>query len=118
MAGENGGVEGEVGELNMSQRTQVEELLGEVFDGAREGLRSELPPEEYERRRHDFVFHMVDWKDDLERLAHLFKKPEGLDAEGASNLLIGFLYHVVPHLNAAGRLLLDKIDDPFDDPGS
>jgi hypothetical protein len=43
----------------------------------------------------------------------LVEGPEQLDAEAASALVIGFLYHVVPHLNAAGRLLLDEISDPF-----
>lgn len=93
--------------------TEIEQLFGQVFDGAREGLRETLDPEEYERRRHDFIFHMIDWKDDLERLADLVKHPERQDEESASVFLIGFLYHVVPHLNAAGRLLLDEINDPF-----
>jgi hypothetical protein len=97
----------------MSQIGQLEELLGKLFDGVREGLRAELPPDEYERRRHEFVFHMTDWKDDLERLAELFKHPDRQDEEAVSTLLIGFLYHVVPHVTAAGRLLLDRIDDPF-----
>lgn len=97
----------------MSETAQLEELLGRVFDEAREGLRAELPPDEYERRRHDFIFHMMDWKDDLEQLAELFKHPDRLDADAASTFLIGLLYHVVPHINAAGRLMLDRIDDPF-----
>jgi hypothetical protein len=93
--------------------SKLEHLLGQVFDGAREGDRETLDAEEYERRRHDFVFHMTDWRDDLERLADLFRHPEQQDEESASVFLIGFLYHVIPHLNAAGRLLLDEIGDPF-----
>jgi hypothetical protein len=93
--------------------SQLEQLLGRVFDGAREGLREDLDPEEYEKRKHDFIFHMTDWKDDLERLAALFNNPDPQGEEAASVLLIGFLYHAVPHLNAAGRLLLDDIGDPF-----
>ena len=77
------------------------------------GSRAELPADEYEARRHDFVFHMVDWKDDLEQLAHLFESPQDQDEDAASALLIGFLHHALPHLNAAGKLLLDEIKDPF-----
>src|SRR5256885_2114404 len=97
----------------MSKVTHLEELLGKVFDGAREGLRAELPSDEYEKQRHDFVFHMLDWQDDLKRLSHLFDNPEDLNEEAAAVFLIGFLYHVLPHLSTAGRLLLDEIPDPF-----
>jgi hypothetical protein len=93
--------------------SKLEQLLGRVFDSAREGLREILDPQEYEKRRHDFIFHMADWKDDLERLADLYNHPERRDEDAASTLVIGFLYHVIPHLNAAGRLLLDEIGDPF-----
>jgi hypothetical protein len=93
--------------------SSIEQLLGQIFDGAREGERGTLDPAEYERRRHDFIFHMTDWSDDLERLADLFKHPEQQEEESASVFLIGFLYHVIPHLNAAGRLLLDEVGDPF-----
>ena len=93
--------------------SKIEQLLGQVFDEAREGLRETLDPEEYERRRHEFIFHMTDWREELEQLVELFKHPEQQDQESASVFLIGFLYHVIPHLNAAGRLLLDEIGDPF-----
>jgi hypothetical protein len=96
-------------------RTQptLEQLLGRVFDGAREGLRKKVDPAEYEKRRHDFVFHMTDWQSDLDRLADLFKNPDKYDEESASTLLMGFLYHVIPHLDAAGCLLLDKVSSSF-----
>ena len=97
----------------MSTGSQLEQLLSRVFEGAREGLREDLDPDEYEKRKHDFIFHMTDWKDDLGQLAALFHRPDLRDEEAASALLIGFLYHAVPHLNAAARLLLDDIGDPF-----
>jgi hypothetical protein len=97
----------------MNQVAHAEELLAKVFDGAREGLRAELSRDEYERRRHEFVFHLGDAREDLARLAELLAEPDKLDEEAASALIIGFLYHAVPHLNAACRLLLDHIDDPF-----
>lgn len=97
----------------MNQRAQIKDLLGRVFDAVREGLRAELSADEYEKRRYDFVFHMTDWADDLEQMAGWFRNPRCHDEDAASTLLIGFLSHAVPHLNVAGRLLLDRIEDPF-----
>lgn len=99
----------------MGRDDQLRELLGRAFDAAQNGLRDELTPEEYDRRRHDFVFHMADCADDLVRFAALANSPGQQDEEAATTFLIGLLYHVVPHLNAAGRLLLDHIPDPFAD---
>ena len=76
-----------------TQMARVELLLEKLFDSQREEWKAELPSEEFEQRRHDFVFHMTDWKDDLERMAELFTDPESQDEEAASILLIGFLYH-------------------------
>jgi hypothetical protein len=59
------------------------------------------------RFRNNFIFHMVDWSEDLVKLRELFKNPERFDEETASQVISGFLYHVIPHLRAAGRLLLD-----------
>jgi hypothetical protein len=100
----------------MDPSAEIKNLLGKVFDAASGGLRAELPADEYERRRYDFVFHMTDWADDLEQMAGWFKSPRRFDEEAAATFVIGFLYHVVPHLNAAGRLLLDDISDPFAEP--
>ena len=102
--------------MNMTKITptaRVEILLEKLFDTQREEWKDALPSEEFEQRRHDFVFHMTDWKDDLERLAALFNNSDQQDEEAATALLIGFLYHVVPHLNAAARLLLDDTGNPF-----
>jgi hypothetical protein len=101
--------------IHTSQKAKIELLLERLFDSQREEWKAELSPDEFERRRHDFVFHMTDWNGDLEGLAELFKNPDDLDEEAASSFLIGFLYHVLPHLNAAGRLLLGRISDPFAD---
>jgi hypothetical protein len=59
------------------------------------------------RRRQHFVFNMMDWAEDLERLAALYKNPEKFDKKAAGEIVAGFLYHALPHLSAAGRLLLD-----------
>jgi hypothetical protein len=100
----------------MQTVAKLEHLLGKIFDGAREGLRESLAPQEYEKRKQDFVFHLTDWADDLQQLADLFNRPNRQDEESASALVIGFLYHLIPHLNAAGRLLLDDIGDPLRPP--
>ena|SRR5260370_5259612 len=97
----------------MGTNIKLQELFAEVFDGAREGLRKELDPTEYEKRRHDFVFHMTDWRKDIDQLYDIINNPGSYDEDSASRILIGFLYHVIPHLSAAGRLLLDDIPDAF-----
>jgi hypothetical protein len=97
----------------MDRDTQFRELLGRVFDAAQDGLRDEIGPEEYERRRQDFVFHMTDVAGDAARFTELVNNPDRQDDKAATTFVIGFLYHVGPHLNAAGRLLLDEIKHPF-----
>ena len=57
--------------------------------------------------RRDFVFHMTDWNNDLERLAALYKHPDKFDKDSAGDIVAGFLYHALWHVRAAARLLLD-----------
>ncbi len=57
--------------------------------------------------RKDFVFHMTDWAGDLQRLAALYREPQDFAKTEAEAIVAGFLYHVIPHLVEAGRLLLD-----------
>jgi len=90
----------------------LEMLLSKVFDEMRDGVKKRVPVDEYERLKEEFVFHMSDWRDDLGRLEVLFRDPERDPADAARDVA-GFLYHVVPHLNAAARLLLDGVADPF-----
>lgn len=90
------------------------ELLGRAFDEHRGDLRVALSRDEYERLRHDFVFHMTDWLDDLDMLHVLRSAPESSTARDAMHALIGMLYHVPPHIKAAARLLLDRVEDPFE----
>ena len=56
---------------------------------------------------------MTDWQSDLEKLYEMCANPQCWQAESACEFLIGFLYHVVPHLNAAAKLLIDTVGDPF-----
>lgn len=96
----------------MASAASLESLLSDVFDDLREGLREELNPAEYERQRRAFVFHMLDGKDDLERLTALMNDPSTKEADAAT-MLTGILCHIVPHLNVAAKLLLDDVRDPF-----
>jgi hypothetical protein len=101
---------GRAPEVNMPASPQLVELLGRIFDSARQG---EGKQTDYQQRRQDFIFHMTDWLGDLKNLNELYAHPEEADLREARTSLIALLYHVIPHLNAAGRLLLDTIQDHF-----
>jgi hypothetical protein len=64
--------------------------------------------------RQDFIFHMTDWLYNLDYLTAIYDHPEQWNPNEAGREIAGFLYHVIPHLKAAGRLLLDKIPDAFE----
>lgn len=66
-----------------------------------------LDTEEDRRSQSDFVFHMTDWAENLEQLANLYRHPERFTKAEAEAIVSAFLYHVIPHLKEAGRLLLD-----------
>src|SRR5439155_8797625 len=91
---------------------KLRKLLGKVFDLMRGDERKAGDQDAYKTHRLDFVFHMTDWLKDLEELRELYEHPEKNTPEEASTRVIGFLVHVLPHLNAAGRLLLDEVSDP------
>ena len=88
---------------------KIEELLAQIFDE----LQELDNPEEHQRNKEEFVFHMLDWKNDLEKISQIYTSPEHYEVE-ASEIIAGFLYHVIPHLNRAGNLLLDSVPNPFD----
>jgi len=91
------------------KKLTLEELLGHTFDN----YRTVEDAAEHSHGKADFIFHMTDWISDLEALAALYQEPNNLDREAAHQVIFGFLIHALPHLNAAGRLLLDEIGDPF-----
>lgn len=101
----------------MSIDPKLQQLLNKVFAAASSwsDLRKS-DPARYKELRHDFVFHMTDWLRDLEKIHDLYEHPEKHDPDEAYTFIIGFLYHVIPHLNAAGRLLLDEVSSPFKPP--
>jgi hypothetical protein len=94
---------------------ELETLLGKVFDNSRRDDKRSLPREDYKRNREDFIFHMTDWLIDLKELNQIYRHSDEADVERTTISLMGFLYHVIPHLKAAGRLLLDEIPDPFEE---
>lgn len=87
---------------------KIENLMGQVYD-ALQSIDDKAANAEAKRQ---FVFHMTDWVDNLERLVKLYEEG-ALRKDQAAQTVAGFLYHVIPHLNAAGRLLLDRIPEPF-----
>lgn len=63
-------------------------------------------------RTSDFVFHMLDWQDDLQALAGLYKNPPEPSSPKWDRAVNGFLLHAVGHLIAAARLS-GWVPDPF-----
>ena len=55
----------------------------------------------------------MDWEDDLNKLRTFFDKPDAKSTEDATEMLIGILYHLIPHMTTAGTLLLDRVPNPF-----
>ncbi len=90
-------------------------LLGRVFDDAYADDRATLSDQDYARLRFDFIFHMTDWLDDLGRLNQVVSSPQARTTEEASGALMGFLIHAIPHLKAAGRILVGPPHDAFED---
>jgi len=91
----------------------LKKLLAKIFDAYQKPENPTLSAE----CRQDFIFHMTDWLEDLQRLSDLYDHPHGVKQKDAQQIVFGFLIHAVPHLMAAGRLLLGKeISHPFDYP--
>jgi hypothetical protein len=94
----------------MTRDPRLIRLLRAAFDQ----LQESPTPALHEERKWEFVFHMTDWAQDLQKLAELYRHPEAFDKAAAQHAVAGFLYHAIPHLKAAGRLLLDEIPDAFE----
>jgi hypothetical protein len=82
-----------------SSRRRLEKLLGAAYDEFNSKPRAVC--------RRNFIFHMIDWYGDFEKLAELYKYPERFNKKSASQVVSGFLYHAIWHIRAAGRLMLD-----------
>jgi hypothetical protein len=88
---------------------KLTDLLGQAFELARD--RADDP--NFDSHKWEFAFHMTDWQSDLEKRYRMDTAPSGWAPDSACDFLIGFLIHTVPHLNAAARLLVDDVGDPF-----
>jgi hypothetical protein len=96
----------------MKKPTTLDRLLADSFDtyGDVENAATDAC------KKADFIFHMTDWSSDLEKLAALYKDPNLLSQKEAQDVIFGFIVHAVPHLNAAHRLLVGEMSDPFAPP--
>ena len=90
---------------------KIKDFLGRVFEECWD--RSSFPPAEYADRNRAFVFHMSDWLGDLQELTSLYKHADEVDDGEASTKVLSILYHVIPHLKTAGRLLAPVVPDAF-----
>lgn len=93
------------------KRQKIEQILAQIFDE----LQEIEDPVKHTQAKENFVFHMVDWIHNLEELFQLYTTPEKYDTATSEKIIIGFLYHVIPHLNMAGSLLLGSIPNSFED---
>jgi hypothetical protein len=88
----------------MRATPELKKILGKVYDAYQKlddrALNSLC--------RQDFIFHMTDWLQDLQRLSSLYDHPEETGRDEAEDAVFGFLIHAVPHLMAASRLLRGK----------
>src|SRR5260370_896669 len=73
----------------MPTSPKLKKLLGRVYACARDGPGESLTAEEYGTRRRDFVFHMTDWQEDLEKLTQLFANPDHYDQDAACTFITG-----------------------------
>ena len=101
--------------MKREKRTLLAERLRQKKESARKSaltrklreafLRiAEVRPEPGDKRQHDFVFHMLDWEEDLVQLAKFYSEPASFSPRDIRRLLRGFLHHVPNHLIQAARL--------------
>ncbi len=96
----------------MYEQAKIRSLLEKVFDEMYSESRNKKSAR-YQEFRRDFGFHMTDWLEDLKELHDVFKNPDKYSGATACRQITGILYHVIPHLSAAGRILLEEIPDAF-----
>ena len=86
--------------LALSSDEQIRQALERVFRDVREDSGSPDP----DLHTRDFVFHMVDWREDLLALADLYRDPQGRSSAEWDRAVNGFLINATGHLLAAARL--------------
>ena len=82
-----------------ARRATLKQKLGESFERIADTDRRVR-----KQRRKDFVFHMVDWEDDLFRLAEFFRTPGRYGPRETDRILRRFLHHAPEHIVQAARL--------------
>jgi len=92
-----------------SSQQKLHKLLAQVYDR----FQKMEDPKTNAICKRNFVFHMTDWTPDLTKLAELYNHPGKFNKKSAGDVVAGFLLHVIPHLRAAGRLMLDYIPEDF-----
>ena len=86
---------------------EVRKQLQKIYEGAHE------PSEHgYADKKAEFVFHMLDWKDDLDELANAYSNAESMSDEAFEKAVTSFLYHAAPHIVEAAKLY-DYLPKPF-----
>jgi hypothetical protein len=83
---------------------QIEKLLRAVFERVRGS--------EDEESTRNFVFHMRDWEDDLQRIAAVYRDPGTHSEQACKEAVDGMLLHACGHIMQAARLY-GGIIDPF-----
>ncbi|MFO0550976.1 MAG: hypothetical protein U0271_21475 [Polyangiaceae bacterium] len=71
-----------------------------------------MKDEASEQDEHDFVFHLAECADDLERFCRLRDNPAAYSFEESRAIVASLLYHASGHLAQAARLY-DHFVDPF-----
>jgi hypothetical protein len=83
----------------MTDHDQLSERLRAVFAAS-----VDTAQPDFEDRRRDFVFHLLEGKDDVAALAALYAAPERYSDDEALRIVQSFLYHAASHIAAAARL--------------
>ncbi len=91
---------------------KLQEILGALYDTSYDSNERE-----HSARKERFVFHMLDWIEDFEKLFLMYREPEKYSIDEARKIVQEFLYHASGHIAAAARLY-DAFLDPFGPEGS
>lgn len=95
--------------MSEAQEQQISLALEQVFRHYNEGA----GPMHKDQRTRNFVFHMMDWHQDLLRLAALYAEPASHNQDQWNDVVFSFLIHAVGHAVAAAKLN-SSFCDPFD----
>ena len=95
--------------MTMTDDDKLSECLRAVFAASVDPAQPD-----FEDRRRDFVFHLLEARDDVAALAALCAAPDRHAPDEALRIVQSFLYHATSHAAAAARLggfFLDSFGD-------